>query len=59
MKMSEPAATGRLIWSRFIWRYWLKENPSDITFKQAPPSLEESLPLEVGDVVIPPDRLFQ
>jgi len=25
MKMSEPAATGRLIWSRFIWRYWLKE----------------------------------
>jgi outer membrane protein TolC len=40
-------------------RYWLKENPSDITFKQAPPSLEESLPLEVGDVVIPPDRLFQ
>ena len=40
-------------------RYWLKENPSKIKFKNAPPSLEESLPLEVGDTVIPPSRLFQ
>ncbi|MGJ8697054.1 MAG: TolC family protein [Verrucomicrobiaceae bacterium] len=40
-------------------RYWLKENPSKITFKQAPPSLQKSPPLEVGDTVIPPERLFR
>ena len=40
-------------------RYWLKENPSNIKFKKAPPSLEKSLPLEVGGTVIPPHRLFQ
>ena len=40
-------------------RYWLKENPSNIKFKKAPPSLEKSLPLEVGGTVISPSRLFQ
>ena len=40
-------------------RYWLKENPSNIKFKKAPPSFEKSLPLEVGGTVIPPNRLFQ
>ncbi|MDA7916908.1 TolC family protein [Akkermansiaceae bacterium] len=40
-------------------RYWLKENPSNITFKQAPPSLQKALPLEVGDTVISPDKLFR
>ncbi|MDA7536005.1 hypothetical protein N8528_03480, partial [Akkermansiaceae bacterium] len=40
-------------------RYWLKENPSNITFKQAPPSLQTALPLEVGDIVISPDKLFR
>mgnify|MGYP006081466201 FL=1 len=40
-------------------RYWLKENPSNIKFKKAPPSLEKNLPLEVGDTVISPSRLFQ
>jgi outer membrane protein TolC len=40
-------------------RYWLKENPSKIKFKNAPPSFEKNLPLKVGDTVIPPDRLFQ
>lgn len=40
-------------------RYWLKENPSNIKFKNAPPSLEKSLPLEVGGTVIPPSRLFR
>ena len=40
-------------------RYWLKENPSNIKFEKAPPSLEENLPLEVGDTVISPSRLFQ
>ena len=40
-------------------RYWLKENPSNIKFKKAPPSFEKSLPLEVGGTVIPPHRLFQ
>ena len=40
-------------------RYWLKENPSKLKFKQAPPSLQKALPLEVGDTVISPERLFQ
>lgn len=40
-------------------RYWLKENPSKVTFKAAPPSFEKHLPLDVGDSVIPPERLFQ
>jgi outer membrane protein TolC len=40
-------------------RYCLKENPSNIKFEKAPPSLEENLPLEVGDTVISPSRLFQ
>ena len=40
-------------------RYWLKEYPSNIKFKKAPPSFEKSLPLEVGGTVIPPNRLFQ
>jgi outer membrane protein TolC len=40
-------------------RYWLKENPAKIKFKNAPPSFEKNLPLEVGGTVIPPSRLFQ
>ncbi|MDB4419149.1 TolC family protein [bacterium] len=40
-------------------RYWLKENPSKLKFKKAPPSLQKALPLEVGDTVISPERLFQ
>ncbi len=40
-------------------RYWLRENPSNIKFKQAPPSLQKNIPLEVGGVVIPPSRLFE
>lgn len=40
-------------------RYWLKENPSKLKFKQVPPSLQKALPLEVGDTVISPERLFQ
>ena len=40
-------------------RYWLKENPSNIKFEKVPPSLEKNLPLEVGDTVISPSRLFQ
>ncbi|MGJ8726692.1 MAG: TolC family protein [Roseibacillus sp.] len=39
-------------------RYWLKENPSKIKFQNAPP-LENSLPLEMGDTVISPERLFR
>lgn len=40
-------------------RYWLKKNPSNIKFKQAPSSFKKNLPIEVGDTVIPPSRLFQ
>jgi len=40
-------------------RYWLKENPSKIIFKSAPPSLQKNPPVQVGDTVIPPSRLFQ
>lgn len=39
--------------------YWLKENPSSIRFREAAPSFKKHLPLEAGDTVIPPDRLFQ
>ena len=40
-------------------RYWLKENPSKITFKSAPPALQKNPPVQVGDTVISPSRLFQ
>ncbi|MEJ6580970.1 MAG: TolC family protein [Akkermansiaceae bacterium] len=40
-------------------RYWLKENPSKITFKSAPPALQKNPPVQVGDTVISPTRLFQ
>ncbi|YCM42609.1 TolC family protein [Verrucomicrobiaceae bacterium 227] len=40
-------------------RYWLKENPSRIPFKSSPPSLQKNAPVQVGDTVIPPNRLFQ
>lgn len=40
-------------------RYWLKENPSKITFKSGPPALQKNPPVQVGDTVISPSRLFQ
>ena len=40
-------------------QYWLKENPSKIKFKPSPPALQKNPAVQVGDTVIPPNRLFQ
>lgn len=39
--------------------YWLKKNPSKVKFTAPAPSITENLPLEIGDSVIPPERLFE
>jgi len=40
-------------------RYWLKENPSKISFKKNPSISADDLPLESEGVVIDPNKLFE
>jgi len=40
-------------------RYWLKENPSKISFKKNPSLSADDLPLESEGVVIDPNKLFE
>jgi len=40
-------------------RYWLKENPSKVSFKKNPSLSTDDLPLESEGVVIDPNKLFE